>query len=398
VKRNSFRKKLTGILWVLLLCSAAQAQAQDLTKLATHLSAKIQAAKRSRVTVVDFLDLDKKTTKLGKLLAFKLQAALSEPERGLEVVDQSQFAQLMDQMEKLSEGLIDPATGQQLGKMAGTEVLIVGTVMISESSIKLDVRAIDLQTAKMIAAGSDNLFRVGGLLDRLAREAEGDLSETVTAKENQDQPKSAAPVAKSPVRTRRDQGVIFALDGCSLSGDALTCSVTVTSDRDRTIAISFESRSWNTAGAAYEPDEVAIANSRSQDSCAVKEVLKNVPTNVSMIFPTFGGEESMVERLRLYWIEYRYCLNTMRPIDFEKIALSEEDDFSASQIAGHSGSGKSGGKTTAPGKKSGGLLQRVTGKVMETLADTAEKVIDKQAKKLAGDDEEEEDSKKPPQR
>jgi hypothetical protein len=376
-----------------------QAQAQDLTKLATDLAAKIHTAKHSRVTVLDFLDLDKKTTKLGKLLAFKLQAALTEPERGLEVIDQTQIAQLFDQMEKLSEGLIDPATGQQLGRMAGTEVLVVGTVMVSENSVKLDVKAIDLQTAKMIAAGSASTVRVG-LVDRLAKEAEGEEPEATSAAQGPEKASgSATPaVAKSPVRTRRDQALLFTLEGCSLAADAATCSVTVTSDRDLQLAISFKSRAWNSAGEEHGPSAIVIANSRSEERCAVKEVLKKVPTQVSLTFPQFGDEASVVERLRLYWIEDDWCSDT-RPVDFEKIALSNDADFSSPQTASHSGGGK-GGSTAGSGKKgSGGLLQRVTGKLMDTLADTAEKVIDKKAKKLTGeDDEEEEDSQKPPQR
>jgi hypothetical protein len=390
-----------GVLWALLASIAAPAPAQDLTKLGRDLSAKIHAAKHNRVTVVDFLDLDKKTTKLGKLLAFKLQAALTEPERHLEVVDQSQFAMLSDQMEKLSEGLIDPATGQQLGKMAGTEVLIVGTVMVSENSVKLDVKAIDLQTAKMIAAGSTSAMRVG-IIDRLAKEAEKAEPESVSAASGEESTapatmkSSAGKAAHAPPRTKRDQGILFAIDGCSLSGEALTCSVTVTSDRDRWLAVSFGSRAWNRAGEEYAPGEIMIANSRNRGNCASKQILKNVSTQLTLTFPQFG-EEDAVERIRLLWREDDDCWDyDARPVDFEKVVVSEDADFTSPQTAGHKGGSK--GDSAAPAGKGGGLFRRVTGKLIDTLADTAEKVIDKKAKKVTGDDEEEDDSKKPPHR
>jgi hypothetical protein len=379
---------------------AAQAPAQDLTKLATDLAAKIQAAKHSRVTVVDFLDLDKKTTKLGKHLAYQLQAALAEPGLNLDVVDQSHLAELFDQMELLSEGLIDPATGRELGKIAGTEVLVVGTVMISSLSVRLDVKAIDLQTAKMIAAGTANPKRFG-LLDRLASDAEGADS---TADADEEEEASAPPgkgspgkSGKAPPRSKRDLGVLFALDGCSLNGDELTCSVTVTSDRDRWFALTLESRAWNDTGDEHGPREVTIANTRSGRSCAAKQLLRDLPTPLSLTFPQFGEEATNVERIRLAWYEADdcCCYNT-RPVDFEKIALSDAADFSSPQTAGRSAGGK-GDKTAGSGKKSGSLFKRVTGKLVDTLAETAEKVIDKQAQKLTGDGEEEEDED-PPQR
>ena len=50
---------IVGILLVLLIGGVPAAQAQDYNKLGTDLAARIHGAKHNRVTVVDFLDLDK---------------------------------------------------------------------------------------------------------------------------------------------------------------------------------------------------------------------------------------------------------------------------------------------------------------------------------------------------
>ncbi len=245
------------ILLVLLLWSSAQIHAQDLTKLATDLATKIHTMKHERVTVVDFLDLEKKPNKLTKLLTYKLQAALAEPDRDLVVVDQSHLAELFDQMEKLSEGLIDPATARELGKVTGTEVLIYGTVMVSSMSVRLDVSAVDLQTAKVIAAGTASPTRIG-LVDRLAKEVEKEEEGAASAEDDSEaetpvRAASAKTAPRAPTRSRRDQGFLFELDGCSLSGDAMTCALTVTSEgRDRWLIIGRESRAWNEAGEEFK--------------------------------------------------------------------------------------------------------------------------------------------------
>ncbi|HWN43762.1 MAG TPA: hypothetical protein VNW71_16165 [Thermoanaerobaculia bacterium] len=388
--RTILQKGFTFV-WILLglsLCSGTRAHAQDLTKLATDLAARIHAKGHERVTVVDFLDLEKKPNKLAKFLTHQLQSALTEPERDLMVVDQSRIADLFDQMEKLSEGLIDPATARELGKISGAEVLIYGTVMVSSLSVRLDVSAIDLQTAKVIASGTASPKRFG-LLDRLAKEVEQDEGGIAS---DQEESEASAPVkkasAKKPARTLRDQGFIFKLGGCSTSGDAMTCAVTVTSEgRDRWLIVSEESRAWNEAGDEFSANELMISNTQSERSCMKKQILRDVPTNVAITFSEFGSDGSTVERFRLAWSEKDSCYG-LRTADFEKISLSDSDSRS-SRGAG-SGAAAAG---NSPGSKrgGGGILGRLTEKVLETAASTVEKVIDKKAKEVTGEDEDEDE-------
>lgn len=407
MRRDILRKKL-GFVCILLLLMAwgaqpSRAYQQDITKLATDLAARIQAAGHTRVTVVDFGDLDGKPNKLGKFLAQQLQLALTEPERKLVVIDQSHLPKLFDQIKLLSEGLLDPETGRKLGKIAGTEVLVFGTVMSSSMTIRVDARAIDLQTANMIVGKSTNLARMG-LLSKLANESAEDEPEMASESEEDGSTKPAASQKstkkspRSPVRSGRDQWMFFELDGCSSSGNALTCSVTITSERDQWFSLSFDSRAWTEEGEEFGPSEGMIANSRgsaSQRSCIVKEALKNVPMRVSLTFPQFGDDEAMVERLRLIWKAEADCWDSgKRSMEFEKIALSDDVDFSSSRVT--AGSGKDRGSAVeGRGKGKGGLLNRLTGRALDIIEDAATKAIDKEVGKLVGEDEEEKD---PPQK
>jgi hypothetical protein len=380
---NERRRRNLVALWTLLLpllCGTLPTRAQDLKKLANDLSARIHAVGHDRVMVVDFVDLDKKPTKLGQFLSQQLQFTLAEPERKLVVVDQSQMPQLLDQMQKLDEGLLDPATGRKLGQMVGTEVLIVGTVMPSSLSVRLDVKAIDLETAKVISGGTASVTRFG-LIDRLASESgeggEG-VSTAIPTSTTRDGNKPTVP--RPPARSRVDQGIAFDLDGCTLSGDALECAITVTSEnRDRWIAVTFRSRAWNNAGDENGPDEISIANTTSRYDCITKELLKNVPTTLTMKFSQFGAESPSVERLRLSWQEENGCpYSGWRSVDFEKLALSD----SAAAHSGRPSAGAPAGKTG----RAGGLLNKLKEKAMGVV----DQVIDDQTNKLLG-------NKRPPQ-
>ncbi len=368
----------------LLLCNGVQVHGQDLGKLASELSAKIHAKQRGSVTVVDFLDLEKKSNKLTKLMTYQLQSALTAPENNLVVVDQSHVAELFDQMEKLSEGLIDPATARMVGKMSGTEVIIIGTVMVSSMSVRLDVSAIDLETAKVIAAGTASPKRFG-LVDRLATEVEQGEVGIASAQGSPASSGAVGPaknVPRPPARSRRDQGLLFELNGCSLSGDDVTCAMTITSEgRDRTVVVGVKTRAWNEVGEEFATSVVTIANSRD-DNCIRKELLRDVPTVVSATFSRFGGSSPTVERFRMAWHEDS-CYGE-RFVDFEKIAISDAD-FSTPQKS--KGSVAAGASAVGSQKGSGGLLGRLTNKILDTAASTVEKMIDKKAAELTGNDE-----------
>ena len=130
-----------------------------------------------------------------------------------------------------------------------------------------------------------------------------------------------------------------------------------------------------------------IANSREKDSCLWKQILRDVPTRLSLTFPHFGGDGVTVERLRLVWSQHEWCYEA-RSADFDKISLSADADFSSSKKGG---SGVAGAGNALGSKKGGnGLFGRLTDKILDTAASTVEKVIDKKARELSGEDEEEE--------
>lgn len=387
MKNPPFRKNIWSLCIALVLIhGAAPSRAQDFEKVANQLAARIHAAKHSRVTVIDFVDLDSKPSRLGKFMALQLQRSLAKPEHKLMVVDQSELSHLMDQIEKLNEGLLDPETGQELGRMAGTQVIIKGSVMPSSMTIRVDIQAIDLETAKLLTGVTAKVARLSSYEKLLAQDAPQKEPEIPSASvQLAVQPQKPS---QGPARTHRDQGMRFDLEGCSLSGSGLRCAFTVTSERDRWLAVYERSRAWNHTGEEFEPGEIAIANTRSSNTCALKQILKSVPTPLSLTFPSFGDDVESVERLRLYWKDEENCYaGGIRSFDVEKIALSADTE------RGSTASRPSKGERDAPekGKQPGGVLQRIGRRVRDAAEDAATNVIDRETRKYTKEDEEEEE-------
>jgi FlgO protein len=394
MKRNSWPA------WILVatsLCAAAPVQAyeQDMKNLAADLSVGIQGAKRTRVTVLDFVDLDKKTTNLGKFLAQQLAAAFAEGGK-VEVVDQSQLPQLFDQIAKLSDGLIDPATKQELGQVTSTEVVVVATVIPSSLTVRIEAKAIDLPTAKVLAARSAKVARLGGIVERLASESEGggtSLGGTPGVMTAQPLIQKTPPPS---VLTRSDLGVLFELDECVLENGVLSCTLTMTSStKNRMVMIGLGSRVWDESGAEYGAATVQIANSSSEDGCVRKEVLKGVPTRASLTFHEFPEESEVVQQLRIWWSDTNgsWCSNANRAVNFERIPLTE------SAVASHGGLGKSSQKRGAsPAAKKGGILGRIGSRVLEMVEDAAMSRIEQETDKVLGTDDEEQVTPKKPKK
>ena len=88
----------------------------------------VSTAKLKTIAVVDFTDLQGQVTTLGRFLAEEFSAALTNSVAGFEIVDRTHLGVLLEENKLSSTGLIDPATARKLGKIAGADGLLTGTV------------------------------------------------------------------------------------------------------------------------------------------------------------------------------------------------------------------------------------------------------------------------------
>lgn len=159
--------------FLLLGCALLQpalAQESDIDtkmeKMATQLSERIRTAGKSRIAVTDFTDLQGNVTELGKYLAENFQGSLVNHQ--LRVVNRQRLSQLLTENKLTAQGLLDPNNSLKIGKAAGMEVIIVGTISpIDERTIAINVLALDVQGAEAIASAKTALIRTGSLNDLL---------------------------------------------------------------------------------------------------------------------------------------------------------------------------------------------------------------------------------------
>ena len=172
------------------LCGNIFSQSKDidkeLTDLADKLAKQIKENAKKKVTVIDFTDLEGGVNDLGKYIAEQLTVNLVMAKKDFSVLDRANLKSILAEHKLTATGLIDPENAKQLGKFAGVDVLILGTIVIKSEQVTITAKMITTDTAEIIGATRGE-FKVDPVVQEL-------LSKTVAAGAKTDTSQSAVPL------------------------------------------------------------------------------------------------------------------------------------------------------------------------------------------------------------
>ena len=129
-----------------LLLPAQPAAAQDLRtgveQIAAQIVEALPAENSLRIAVADFPDLQGVTSDFGRYVANRLTTRLAQSKK-VSVVERQRLGQVLAELKFSMSDLVDPAKAKQLGRMAGVEAIVVGTVSDLGNQVDVDARVID---------------------------------------------------------------------------------------------------------------------------------------------------------------------------------------------------------------------------------------------------------------
>ena len=190
----------------------------EIKDLSSVMTVNIANAGKKTVAVVDFTDLQGNVTELGRFLAEEFSVALAGSGKGFEVVDRTHLKSIITEHKLSATGLIDPQTARKLGKIAGVEALITGTITPFGDSIRLSVKVLDTETAKMISASSGNIAKTKAIEELLAR----GIDVTTASGERPIAMRSAPSSAGKAIKA---EGFIFRPVACKRTGEKVVCTI-----------------------------------------------------------------------------------------------------------------------------------------------------------------------------
>jgi TolB-like protein len=258
------------------ICNLSAYEA-EINKLSATMAEKIAAAKKAKVAVVDFTDLQGDVTELGRFIAEEFSAALAGAGKGFKVVDRTHLKSIIKEHKLSEKGIIDPKTARKLGKIAGVEALVTGTLTPFGDTVRISVKILDTDTAEVIEAKRGNIAKTEAINDLLAT--------SVTSVP----PSARSPKGKSgkPLQTVEAGGFIFKLMSCKLSSKTIKCSFVITSPgEDRILSISGDgdSKLFDYEGNEYGAGSSQIANSQKDNGWLDKRLVSGIPTKSSISF------------------------------------------------------------------------------------------------------------------
>jgi hypothetical protein len=130
------------------------------------------------VAVVDFTGLRGEPTELGRYLAEELSTALVQAVQGLEdhperprfrVIDRVHLRRILDELELSGTGLLDPSETRRIGRIAGVDALVIGSLTSFTDDAHVTVKVLRVGSAELATTDSVRLPRTPTIEDLEAR-------------------------------------------------------------------------------------------------------------------------------------------------------------------------------------------------------------------------------------
>ena len=273
-------------------CATTQSQVQvteqskkvDVNTVISQLSQQISSTmleqNKRRVAVMNFTLQTGEITELGLYLSDKLTNSLFRYRDKFEVVERTRLESALKEMRLGMTGIFDDKTAQSIGKVLGADALVIGTITDLGGEVDINIRMLGTERANVLAVASSFLEKSDAIVKLMKS---GRITETGTTITKPSQPKAMPKVEV--------KDFIFEAKECKVSGQKVTCSISVINNDQKTREIGIIIHSPTNSimvddlGNQYS---VAIAqfgknrSAREYGAIYIFDIWHDVPPNLSM--------------------------------------------------------------------------------------------------------------------
>lgn len=211
-------------------------------ELAEQIAASASKQQKHKIAVIPFRELDGRTTVFGTYLAEELVTDLFMA-GNLEIVERSLLDKVMAELKLNQSGAIDPDTAKQVGKIAGVEAIVTGSITDLQSYVGVNCRLIDTETGKIFGAAQTKVVKDADLQKIMSAAVPAEPSAASA-------PAPAAPPKPKPAASMKTSvaGIQFELLGCRSKSGNVTCDLMLTNDtsEDKSVSMYFNYGDYST--------------------------------------------------------------------------------------------------------------------------------------------------------
>lgn len=214
---------------------------KEIKSMASVLAENILKAGRKTIAVVDFNDLQGNVTELGRFFAEEFSVALASAGKEFEVVDRTNLKTILIEHKLSTTGIIDPQTARKLGQIAGVDALITGTITPFGDTVRVTVKILDTNTARVIGASSGDIAKTKAIEELLGKGI-GENTQASNTK-NISTGSEIKPAVIKPIFKVESNGFVFDLLSCRLSSTTIICDFKITNlGKDHEFQMAADSR------------------------------------------------------------------------------------------------------------------------------------------------------------
>lgn len=283
-----------------LLVSSAFGYEKEIEELSAQMAEKIAGKGKNTVAVVDFTDLEGNVTQLDKFIAEEFSVALAGAGKGFRVIDRTRLKSIIKENKLAATGLIDPATASKLGKIAGVDALVTGTLTPFGDNVRLTVKVLDSNTADIIDSAKSNFAKTQAIDELLGKE----ISSETAANASSGGTKQVSD--KKAVMSQIVRDVFFEVKQCKISARMLKCDLSATNNKnDKVLTIhsrwteEYNTRMFDNSSNEYIVMKIEFANKKSDNRMVEHMLISGVATKLALVFEGVHDSVNMLSLLEL---------------------------------------------------------------------------------------------------
>jgi TolB-like protein len=161
VRSRLFASVFLQISMSIIVTSVADAQKalpDAISDLAGQIVTHVAKEQKRKIAVIPFRELGGQPTVFGTYLAERLVTDLANT-GNLDLVERTTLDKILGELKLNESGAVDPNTAKQVGKLAGADAIVTGTITDLQSYVDVNCRLVDTQTGRIFAAAEARIVK-----------------------------------------------------------------------------------------------------------------------------------------------------------------------------------------------------------------------------------------------
>lgn len=176
-----------GIFVLTVSAAHAQSLTDSVQELAKTLGQQLSDAGTQKLAIASFTELNGNATALGDFVSEELTTALF-PVGDFAIIERREYDRVIAEQELYGSGGFSAEQVPEIGKQLGVDAIISGSISVLDTTIRLNARAISVETTRVFAAASATAVRDNDVNILLGQRSMQQVAESATVSGSVPQP------------------------------------------------------------------------------------------------------------------------------------------------------------------------------------------------------------------